>query len=304
MGQWARDHIPFPGAAFAPDRRGARARQRRWSTARSSSAARGSTSKAITRPVLNIMAERDHIVPLAAAEPLLGLVGSKEKEELRLAAGHAGLVAGRKAAKVTLPGIAGWFKEHSRGDLMQIREPSEADLDALLAFFERVPESERTFFKEPVLDRATVEGWLTGDARPPRARVRRRRPRRRLRRRHPPHRLVRPRRRGAARRRPAGARAGARPRARPLGAAAGARVRADASSPSRSWPSRRARSRCSAALGFQAEGLLRDHVRDRDGELRDLDPAVALRRGRVVGDGDGGHRRRARVNCQAIGVGD
>ena len=24
------------------------------------------------------------------------------------------------------------------------------------------------------------------------------------------------------------------------------------------------------ALGFQAEGLLRDHVRDRDGELRDL----------------------------------
>ena len=62
------------------------------------------------------MAERDHIVPLAAAEPLIGLVGSKEKEELRLAAGHAGLVAGRKAAKVTLPGIAGWFKEHSRGN--------------------------------------------------------------------------------------------------------------------------------------------------------------------------------------------
>lgn len=46
---------------------------------------------------------------------------------------------------------------------MQIREPSEADLDALIAFFERVPESERTFFKEPVLDRATVEGWLTSD---------------------------------------------------------------------------------------------------------------------------------------------
>ena len=46
---------------------------------------------------------------------------------------------------------------------MQIREPSEADLDALLGFFQRVPESERTFFKEPVLDRATVEGWLTGE---------------------------------------------------------------------------------------------------------------------------------------------
>ena len=45
-----------------------------------------------------------------------------------------------------------------------IRAPSPADLDALLAFFERIPESERTFFKEPVLDRAAVEGWLTGDA--------------------------------------------------------------------------------------------------------------------------------------------
>ena len=42
-----------------------------------------------------------------------------------------------------------------------IRPPTPDDLDALLAFFERVPESERTFFKEPVLDRATVEGWLT-----------------------------------------------------------------------------------------------------------------------------------------------
>ena len=47
---------------------------------------------------------------------------------------------------------------------MQIREPSTDDLDALLAFFQRIPESERTFFKEPVLDRATVEGWLTTDS--------------------------------------------------------------------------------------------------------------------------------------------
>ena len=46
---------------------------------------------------------------------------------------------------------------------MEIRSPTPEDLDALLAFFERVPESERTFFKEPVLDRATVEGWLTSD---------------------------------------------------------------------------------------------------------------------------------------------
>ena len=46
---------------------------------------------------------------------------------------------------------------------MEIRNPTREDLDALLDFFERVPEGERTFFKEQVLDRSTVEGWLTSD---------------------------------------------------------------------------------------------------------------------------------------------
>ncbi len=46
-----------------------------------------------------------------------------------------------------------------------IRPPAPDDLDALLSFFERVPESERTFFKEPVLDRSTVERWLTAGRR-------------------------------------------------------------------------------------------------------------------------------------------
>ena len=46
---------------------------------------------------------------------------------------------------------------------MEIHAPAPGDLDALMDFFGRVPESERTFFKEPVLDRPTVEGWLTTD---------------------------------------------------------------------------------------------------------------------------------------------
>ena len=149
MGQWARDHIPFPGAAFAQTVEG---------LIRPNGLVNGTFElggervdlESITRPVLNIMAERDHIVPLAAAEPLLGLVGSEETEELRLAAGHAGLVAGRKAAKVTLPGIAGWFKATTREeDPMQIHEPTVADLDALLAFFERVPEPSARSSRSP-----------------------------------------------------------------------------------------------------------------------------------------------------------
>src|SRR4051812_50081376 len=48
---------------------------------------------------------------------------------------------------------------------MEIRRPGADDIEALLAFFERIPAAERTFFKEAVLDRATVEAWATGGGR-------------------------------------------------------------------------------------------------------------------------------------------
>jgi polyhydroxyalkanoate synthase subunit PhaC len=112
MGQWTRDHVPFPGAAF---------RQTVEQLVRRNALVEGTLElggeavdlRQIRCPVLNVIAERDHIVPLPAAEPLPRLVGSEEAEELRLAAGHVGLVAGRSAAKVTLPGIAGWIADHS-----------------------------------------------------------------------------------------------------------------------------------------------------------------------------------------------
>jgi len=112
MGQWTRDHVPFPGAAF---------RQTVEQLVRRNALMDGSLVlggrpvdlQQIRCPVLNVMAERDHIVPAPAAEPVPQLVGSSEAEELRLAAGHVGLVAGRAAAKVTLPGIAGWIADHS-----------------------------------------------------------------------------------------------------------------------------------------------------------------------------------------------
>jgi polyhydroxyalkanoate synthase len=59
------------------------------------------------------MAERDHIAPVGAVEPVRGLLRPGQCDELRLDAGHVGLVMGREAAKVTLPRIAGWIQEHS-----------------------------------------------------------------------------------------------------------------------------------------------------------------------------------------------
>jgi polyhydroxyalkanoate synthase len=112
MGQWVRDHVPFPGAT---------ARQTICDLVRDNALMNGTLELGgepvdlgeIQVPVLNVVAERDHIVPIRAAEPVPELVGTPDAEELRLHAGHVGLVAGRSAAKVTLPGIASWIKDHS-----------------------------------------------------------------------------------------------------------------------------------------------------------------------------------------------
>ena len=44
---------------------------------------------------------------------------------------------------------------------MDTRTIGAGDLDRLLAFFARIPEGDRTFFKEDVADPHLVEGWFT-----------------------------------------------------------------------------------------------------------------------------------------------
>jgi L-amino acid N-acyltransferase YncA len=45
-----------------------------------------------------------------------------------------------------------------------VRAPDPDDTDALLAFFLRVPDGERSFFKEQAVDRETVAAWLAPEA--------------------------------------------------------------------------------------------------------------------------------------------
>jgi polyhydroxyalkanoate synthase subunit PhaC len=104
MNRWANDHIPFPGAA---------ARQSVEMLIRPNGFVNDTmrlggdqvSLRDIEVPYLNVLACRDHIVPLETAAPAVDLVGSEEKDELRLEAGHIGLVVGRTAAKVTIPTI-------------------------------------------------------------------------------------------------------------------------------------------------------------------------------------------------------
>lgn len=47
---------------------------------------------------------------------------------------------------------------------MNIAPLTADDVERVVAFFERVPEGDRTFFKTPVLGDETVRGWLAADS--------------------------------------------------------------------------------------------------------------------------------------------
>lgn len=68
---------------------------------------------AITAPFLHVVAEHDHIVPRAASAPLIGMVGSADKEEVVLKGGHVSLVAGGNAIKRLWPKLDDWLQERS-----------------------------------------------------------------------------------------------------------------------------------------------------------------------------------------------
>jgi polyhydroxyalkanoate synthase len=113
MGQWSRDHVPFPGAAF---------RQLVGLFVRDNALMTGSVRLGDRRVdladargnVLNAMAERDNVVPPAAVEPVMRLVGDPaRREELRLPGGHVTFGTGRGALKVTMPKLTEWIIAHS-----------------------------------------------------------------------------------------------------------------------------------------------------------------------------------------------
>ena len=111
MGQWTREHIPFPGRAFRETVEIMRSGALMADTARVGD--RPVSLRDMTWPLLNVVAGKDHIVPCAAATPVAGLVGAVEARTLELPAGHVGLVMGRAAARTTLPEIFGWLRAHT-----------------------------------------------------------------------------------------------------------------------------------------------------------------------------------------------
>jgi polyhydroxyalkanoate synthase subunit PhaC len=113
MATWSRDHVPFPGAAF---------RELVQVLVRENALMSGSLRLGGRRVhladaranVLSAMAERDNVVPAAAVEPVMRLVGDPDRrEELRLPGGHVTFGTGKGALKVTMPKLAEWMIAHS-----------------------------------------------------------------------------------------------------------------------------------------------------------------------------------------------
>jgi polyhydroxyalkanoate synthase subunit PhaC len=113
MTGWSDDHVPFPGAA---------ARQTVQMLVRDNGMVNDRLVVAGDRvhlrdirvPFLTVRANRDHIVPNDATAPLIDLVGSPDKHELALDAGHMGLVVGRTAARTTVPTIIDFLRLRSQ----------------------------------------------------------------------------------------------------------------------------------------------------------------------------------------------
>lgn len=61
----------------------------------------------------NVIAESDHITPPCQSERILDLVGSPDKEVLRVRGGHIGIMAGSGAEKNTWPHIQQWLAARS-----------------------------------------------------------------------------------------------------------------------------------------------------------------------------------------------
>jgi polyhydroxyalkanoate synthase len=112
MSQWARDQVPFPGACA---RQGLDLLLRRNLLLAGEVPLGGRTVRLadIHCPLLNIVAEHDHIVAPASALPLNDLVSSSDVSELRIPAGHIGLATSRQAVRHTIPELEAWLQERS-----------------------------------------------------------------------------------------------------------------------------------------------------------------------------------------------
>ncbi|MFT3778940.1 MAG: alpha/beta fold hydrolase [Ottowia sp.] len=112
MDRWGNETLPLPGRYF---------RETTQNLLRDNMLYKGTLKVGgkkvqlsnITVPLLHFVAQYDHIVPPPAAQPLVQLVGSADKEEVTLPGGHVSLAAGPNASKRMWPKLVSWLEGRS-----------------------------------------------------------------------------------------------------------------------------------------------------------------------------------------------
>jgi polyhydroxyalkanoate synthase len=110
--RWAAETLPVPGQYFRE-----LIKHLMWENALSRNllevAGRIANLSNITVPILNIVAQHDHIVSHEATQPLMTLTGSADREEIFTKGGHVSLVAGPSALRRLWPQIDAWLGKRS-----------------------------------------------------------------------------------------------------------------------------------------------------------------------------------------------
>ncbi len=110
--RWAAETLPLPGEFFRQ-----MVKELMWDNALLHNHLRiGGAQvdlKKVTMPVLNIIAEHDHVVPYKVAHPATAAVGSDQAEEIVTRGGHVSVVSGPGAVKRLWPRVNEWLGEKS-----------------------------------------------------------------------------------------------------------------------------------------------------------------------------------------------
>jgi polyhydroxyalkanoate synthase len=69
--------------------------------------------KNIDMPLLNIIAEQDHLVPPSSSQPLNTCISSKDNDTIIFPGGHIGLFVSTKSQKEVAPKVIEWLKQRS-----------------------------------------------------------------------------------------------------------------------------------------------------------------------------------------------
>ena len=166
MAQWSRDHVPMPGA-LTRQMIDDLIRRNVLMTGGWELGGRMIELDKAPGNILNAVAEKDNVVPFAAVAPVMDLDWGAQEEGADAPHGwtrdlwrRESRIQANGSRAVALDLGAQRRARPTQGEIMEIRQLEQRDREGLEQFIARVPEGDRTFFKENVDDPEVRESWL------------------------------------------------------------------------------------------------------------------------------------------------